>query len=748
MNEKADRTPDWPRITREDFLGMVDVLKKKRLSISDGSGIIAEFEKRFAIWLGRRYALAQNSGTSTLHAAYFAISLKYGDEVIVPSYTWHSSVSPMLHLGAVPVFCDIEPDTLTIDPLQIRKLITRKTKAILVCHLFGIPARMDEIMQIASAHGLKVIEDCSHAYGTLYKGKKVGTFGDISCFSMQASKSLPAGEGGVFCTDNKGYFERALLLGHFGRLGDLKGDKRRYSSTGLGFKYRPHPLAISLALTQLGRLDDHISVANMNCELMEKLLSGIPGIRIFEKPEYCERRSYYGFRFGLDEQEAKLKKSEFIRKLRQEGIPADDERYVLLHEKELFLDRNLFSQLKARVKLPITENAHTGIINIHLPFAFDQKLVESYSSKIRDIIVNNIVIARLRQGLPAEDKSRHLQLELTMGCNMACRECYQRDFRKTHKDSRELDTGQVKVLIDRISPETVMLSGGEPASRKDFFKVLEILKKKDIPFLLLTNGKEFNSSFIMELEKAAGEGTINFSFDYCEEDSRASIDKSMQNGKGPMDRMKKLLGREMNDAMEKLKKRFRIVAGVVLYDDNLEDVKSLVENLRYTGIWINIIPEEFFSSKEIKDTKNRLLRVLKPEKGKSELICIEKNLSKEDIGKRESALESLKDYIAGMDHVTFLPEYVNKMPGDYYSEGGANHVKGICKNLVNPNIRVDSSGDVIVCRLIRHSMGSILNEPLPKTMQNERFMRFRKDYAKNGPYPVCRRCPHFISFSS
>ncbi|MBC8228775.1 aminotransferase class I/II-fold pyridoxal phosphate-dependent enzyme, partial [bacterium] len=175
----------WDQVTEEEIQIVTDMVRRGELS-SSGGGVMAEFEKEFAEFMGAKYCLSQNSGTSTLHSAYFAAGVGPGDEVIVPSYTWHATVTPVLHTNGIPVFCEIDPHSLTVDPDDLKKRITPRTKAVAVVHVFGYVANMDAIMEVANEHDLIVVEDCSHAHGAEWDGRKVGTIGHIGCFSLQA----------------------------------------------------------------------------------------------------------------------------------------------------------------------------------------------------------------------------------------------------------------------------------------------------------------------------------------------------------------------------------------------------------------------------------------------------------------------------------------------------------------------------------------------------------------------------------
>ena len=167
------------------------------------------FQEEFAAWNGNKFAITTNSGTAALHMCVAACGCGAGDEVIVPAYTWSSSATCVLHHNAVPVFVDIDWETMNVDAGRIAAAVSGKTKAIIVVHLHGLAAEMDKVLAVAAEHGLKVIEDCCQAHGATFAGKKVGTFGHCAAFSFNQNKCLCAGEGGMFVTDEEGMFEAA-----------------------------------------------------------------------------------------------------------------------------------------------------------------------------------------------------------------------------------------------------------------------------------------------------------------------------------------------------------------------------------------------------------------------------------------------------------------------------------------------------------------------------------------------------------
>ena len=222
-----------------------------RNQISYYPPVVMRFERAFARAVGTKHAAVFSNGTSAIEAAVFALGIGEGDEIIAPSYTIHSTFSAALALGAAVRFADIDLTTLTIDPPRIESLIGPRTKAIIVVHIWGNPTNMDQVLEIARRHNLKVIEDCSHAHGALWKGRPVGSLGDIGVFSLQGAKPVAAGEGGVAVTDSPLLLDRMLAYGHQGRRVsgtlELAEPSAFFPVTGFGRKCRAHPLGIALA---------------------------------------------------------------------------------------------------------------------------------------------------------------------------------------------------------------------------------------------------------------------------------------------------------------------------------------------------------------------------------------------------------------------------------------------------------------------------------------------------------------------
>jgi dTDP-4-amino-4,6-dideoxygalactose transaminase len=325
-----------------EIAAVVAVMKSRQLSISDRSGVIAELEDALNAYYQVPYALTFNCGTAALHSAYLAAGAGPGDEVITSPYTWVTNVTAILAAGAIPVFADIHPESLNIHAESIAKVISPQTRAISVTHLYGHPADMDPIMQLAHERNLMVIEDASQAHGARYKNAKVGTIGDMGCFSMQAGKQMVAGEGGFLATRSQELYERAMLYGHHpARLQQcLTLDRyRSFATAGLGFKYRIPPVCAALAKVQLGRLDAWNEARSCNAACLTDLLRDIPGIRppVVSSAVF---HTFYMYPMTYKSSELRgLRRARFIEAVKAEGVPLLKNYCEPIHLDPLFRDR-------------------------------------------------------------------------------------------------------------------------------------------------------------------------------------------------------------------------------------------------------------------------------------------------------------------------------------------------------------------------------------------------------------------------
>lgn len=302
VQEKADESLfHWPIVNDAMRAAQAKVLDDGNMS---GTDIARRFEAEFAKWQGRRYALSHNNGTSSLHAAMYGVGLGPGDEIICTSVTYWASCTGALSLGATVVFCDVNPDTLQMDPASLEARITPRTKAIMVVHYMAHPAPMDEIMAIAQKHGLKVIEDVSHAQGGHYKGRMLGTFGDVAAMSLMSCKSFAIGEGGMLVTDDAEIYKRAIRLGHYDRIIDVCTDEEMEGTKNIpfgGLKNRMHQVSAAIGLEQLKKHDAEIAEIDRAMKYFWKGIGDIPGFRIIYPTDAgSDKAGWYASRFLYD----------------------------------------------------------------------------------------------------------------------------------------------------------------------------------------------------------------------------------------------------------------------------------------------------------------------------------------------------------------------------------------------------------------------------------------------------------------
>ena len=316
----------WPLLSAEDEAAVLAVLRDGNISTHP---VIRELERDYAAFADVPHALAHNNGTAALLAAFFALDLKPGDEVIVPSATFWASALPMLWCGLVPVFCESEAQRLGLDPADVARKITPRTRAIVAVHLWGLPCRMTELLALARQHDLRVIEDASHAHGASWRGRPCGSLGDIGVFSLQGDKLAPAGESGIFLCREARYLERAMLLGDITRIIEIDGPARRFAATSFGIKTRIAPLSAAVARVQLKHLKARNERRNRNLAFLSAELERY-GFETFRPPAHIER-TYFEFIVRADPARGTLARDILIEALKAEGCWIAAPRYPLLH---------------------------------------------------------------------------------------------------------------------------------------------------------------------------------------------------------------------------------------------------------------------------------------------------------------------------------------------------------------------------------------------------------------------------------
>lgn len=339
-----------PNFPEEDIPRILEKLKEPLLSgfLTQGPNV-QEFEERWRRYVGTRHAIAVNSCTAALHIALECIGIGKGDGVIVPSNTFVSTANVVLFCGAKPVFAEIDPRTFNIDPEDAEDRITGKTKAVIPVHLAGQPCEMDRIMKIAKEHNLYVVEDAAHAHGSVYQGKKCGTFGIANCFSFYPTKVMAGAEGGIITTDDDEIAEKARRLRNCGRggLGPLE-------ITEIGYNYRMNELQAILCLYQMDNLEMLLDRRTKIADYYTERLNEIEGI---EPPYKIEnvRCSYYTYIVKVNS----IDRDKLREKLNQRGIGTSI-MYHPVHLQPVY--RELFGYKEGM--LPITEEVSKRVMSL------------------------------------------------------------------------------------------------------------------------------------------------------------------------------------------------------------------------------------------------------------------------------------------------------------------------------------------------------------------------------------------------
>lgn len=323
----------WPRHLAADAERLQKVLDSRHWGgFPVPSKYAGEFAGRFAEMHGARYGLCLTSGTIALVVALQAAGVKFGDEVIVPSYTWEGTATAVLFVGGVPVFADVDPDTYCLDVDAVRKAITRRTTAVIPVHLAMRFADMDALVKVARKHKLKIIEDCAHAHGGQYKGRGAGSMGDIGCFSFQESKLMTAGEGGLVLTSDLACFEAMQSVVNGGRASLTD----QYARRMLGCNYRMTELQAALLIGQLDMLPELAALRARHAALLTEALSSCKGVRPLPRQPAITRDTLCNYVFQYRPSDQRVHRDLFVAALKKEGIPCDGRFYEPVYKSDLF----------------------------------------------------------------------------------------------------------------------------------------------------------------------------------------------------------------------------------------------------------------------------------------------------------------------------------------------------------------------------------------------------------------------------
>ena len=348
-----------PNIGKEELNAVAEVLASGQLA--QGSKV-AEFEEKFASYIGTDYAIATSSGTSALLLIYKALNLK-GKEILMPSFTFIATATAALAAGAKPVFVDVDPKTFCISIKDAKRKITEKTAAIVPVHLYGLPADMDAILEFAEKHNLYVIEDACQAHGAEYKGKKAGSFGIAAAFSFYPTKNMTTGEGGMVTTNDEKLAEKISLLRNHGQ-------KSRYEHVLLGLNYRMTNIAAAIGLVQLKKLDKMNEKRIENAKYYLKKLKDVPNITL---PYIPKNRKHVFHQFTV-----KVKNREkLIQKLKQNNIGFGIYYPKGCHQQKIF---------KGKLSLPNTERLCKEVISLPVCSLITKKELKKITLIFSDII--------------------------------------------------------------------------------------------------------------------------------------------------------------------------------------------------------------------------------------------------------------------------------------------------------------------------------------------------------------------------
>jgi len=341
-----------PSIGEDEIREVTEVLRSGWITTGPRT---VQFEKDFAAYVGAKYALALSSGTAALHCAYWALDLKPGDEIVCPSLTWPSTTNMVLALGAKVVFADIDRATRQIDPQDVAKKITKKTRAIVPVHFAGAPADLDALKAIAGKK-IKIIEDAAHSAGTEYKGKRIGSHGNAAIYSFHPIKDITTGEGGMLTTDDDKLAARIKLFKFHGVSRDAwkaygSAATAHYDTVLPGFKYNLTDIASAMGIHQLRRLDGFIARRQTIAQRYLAALAGVQGLGLPAAPAYAHRHACQLFTVLVEERD------EFMAKLKEQNI-GSGLHFEAVHRTSLYK--------KGAKKLPHTDHVCSRILSLPL----------------------------------------------------------------------------------------------------------------------------------------------------------------------------------------------------------------------------------------------------------------------------------------------------------------------------------------------------------------------------------------------
>lgn len=326
--------PVWPIHDETEEARLLEVLRSGQWWYGEQ---VRQFEREFAAFQGAACGVTCTNGTTAVEMGLRALGVVPGDEVIVPPYTFIATATAVVTVGAVPVFADIDPDTLCLDPDDAARKISPRTRAIIPVHVAGRLADMLRINELAKTRDLAVLEDAAHAWGSQWEGRGAGTLGQCGTFSFQVSKNITAGEGGILVTDDN---DLADLCRSFSNCGRTEGSAW-YDHNNLGSNLRMTEFQAAILLSQLARLEVHVARRQRSAELLDQALANIPSIRRLAPAPRRTRRSYHMYIFRLNQTELGISRERFLEALQAEGVPASEGWYRPLYRNGVFANAHV-----------------------------------------------------------------------------------------------------------------------------------------------------------------------------------------------------------------------------------------------------------------------------------------------------------------------------------------------------------------------------------------------------------------------
>jgi dTDP-4-amino-4,6-dideoxygalactose transaminase len=353
-----------PIIGDEEIEEVVKVLKSG--FIAQGPKV-AEFEKKFAKFVNSEYAVATSSGTTALHTSLLSCKIGKGDEVITTPFSFAATGNSILYTGARPVFVDINPETFNIDFNNIEEAITDKTKAILPVHLYGQVADMDEISKIAKKHDLFVIEDAAQAHGAIYKDKKVGSLGNMACFSFYPTKNMTTSEGGMITTDNEELAEKAKMI-------RAHGESKRYEHAILGYNFRMTDIAAAIGLAQLKKIEKFNAKRIVNANYLTEKLKSVKGITT---PKHIKNTKHVYHQYTI--KVTCGDRDDWVKLLNENEIGTGIHYPIPIYKQELYIELGYDNHLKN------TEEAASNVISLPVHPSLTEKDLKSIIKVLKEI---------------------------------------------------------------------------------------------------------------------------------------------------------------------------------------------------------------------------------------------------------------------------------------------------------------------------------------------------------------------------